>query len=470
MAWPGDLRYPSRRCGTTMGDPRPTPMSGRAKEGGMASEATRPREEFFYLSQILDRPVLSQDGERVGRLVEVGCAIGESFPRVATYYLQPGLLASLKLAVPAPAFTALPSNSLQLNVATAGLKPASRRLASEILLRREILDKQIVDTDGARVVRVNDVHLLRARVSEVRVVHVDIGFRGILRRLGWERAAAALVGGLRLGGRLLGDERLLSWRYVVPLRSGSLPQDLRLNVTQRQLSQLHPAELAEIMEELDRFEGPAMLEALDLPTAARTLAELTPEVQRLLIGALDIRRAGALLAEMAPDEVADLLEELPDNLRARLVAVLPAADAATVAELMRHDPDTAGAAMNPEVFSVGPATPMATVRERLRVGPPELARAYSVLVVDAGGKLKGKISFPDLLRAADAQAAEDVMDNDPETVRAEDSMEDVAELFDRFNLLSLPVVDHDGQLEGVVTVDDVVAWLREGEERAGGLT
>ncbi len=436
----------------------------------MAVEVARAREEFFFLSTLLDRPVRSRDGRPVGRLVDVGCAAGEPFPRVASYYIRPGWLAPVTLAAPAPAFAEVPADALQLAVATSELQPSDRRLADEILLRREILDKQIVDTDGARVVRVNDVHLLRARGTEVRVVHVDIGFRGIVRRLGWERPLERLAGTFGRRRTPPGEERLLSWRYVVPLRAGALTADLRLNVAQAQLAQLHPAELAEILEELDRFEGPAVLEALDLPKAAQTLAELSPEIQRLLLEALDVLLAGALLAAMAPDEAADLLEELPESLRDRFVAALPADDAATVTDLLSHKPDTAGSVMNPEVFMVPPGTRMGEVRERLRSGPPELVRGYSVLVVDAAGALKGKVSYVDLIRSLDDVVVDQVMDPDPETVRPGDPMADVAELFDRFNLLSLPVVDAAGMLEGVITVDDVVAWLREGEDREGGLT
>jgi len=278
---------------------------------------------------------------------------------------------------------------------------------------------------------------------------------------------------IRLSGATVrppGEERLLSWRYVVPLRSGALTNDLRLNVAQTQLAQLHPAELAEILEELDRFEGPAVLEALELPKAAQTLAELSPEIQRLLLEALDTRRAGALLAAMAPDEAADLLAELPDALRERFVAALPAADAATVTDLLSHEPDSAGSVMNPEVFTVAPGTRMGEIKELLRAGPPELVRSYAVLVVGSDSRLRGKVSYVDLIRSRDDAAVDELMDPDPESVRADDPMEDVAELFDRFNLLSLPVVDRDGMLEGVITVDDVVAWLREGEGREGGLT
>jgi magnesium transporter len=434
------------------------------------AEVARPREEFFYLSRMLSRPVVSRDGERVGRLVDLGCAGDEAFPRVATYYVRPGLLSPVTLAVPAPAFADVPSETLRLAVPTEGLQASPRRLAEEILLRREILDKQIVDTDGARVVRVNDVHLLRARGSEVRVVHVDIGFRGIVRRLGWERALDRVLRPVGLKARLFAEERLLSWRYVVPLRSGSLSQDLRLNVTQRQLAQLHPAELAEIMEELDRFEGPAMLNALDVPKAAQTLAELSPELQRLLLEALDIRRTSALLSSMAPDEAADILEALPERLRERLVRALPAADAATVTDLLRHERDSAGSVMNPEVFTASEGTTVAQACECLRTGPEELVRGYSIMVVDDEGRLRGVVSLLELVRADGSSPVENVMDADPVAVRPGDPMGDVAELFDRFNLLSLPVVGTDGKLQGVITVDDVVAWLREGEGREGRLT
>jgi len=436
----------------------------------MSAEVARPREEFLFLSQLLERSVLAQDGEPVGRLVEVGCGAGELFPKVLTYYVRPGWLASVTLAVPAPGFVTLPDRRLRLGVPTAELQPLARRLPEEILLRREILDKQIVDTDGARVVRVNDVHLLRARGNEVRVVHVDIGFRGIVRRLGfmgiWERLR-------RLRGTpedTRDGERLLSWRYVVPLRSSSLRHDLRLNVTQHQLAQLHPAELAEIMEELDRFEGPAMLEALDVPTAALTLAELSGEAQRLLLEALDARRGAALLAAMAPDEATDILQELPEAMRERLMAALPADDAATVSDLLTHEKNSAGSAMNPEVFSVPLGARISEVSVALREGAADLVRTYAVMVVDNEQRLRGVVALPELIRASTERLVDEAMDADPVSVRTDDSLEDVAELFDRFNLLSLPVVDREGHLEGVVTVDDVVAWLREGREREGRLT
>jgi magnesium transporter len=444
-------------------------MVGVATEGAMA-EVARPSEEFFYLSELLSRRVVSRDGDRVGRLIDLGCAANEVFPRVLTYYVRPGLLAPVTLAVPAPAFADVHSETLKLVVPTDGLQTSPRRLPEEILLRKEILDKQIVDTDGARVVRVNDVHMLRARGTEVRVVHVDIGFPGIIRRLGWERPLDTLLRPIGLRARGFSEERLLSWRYVVPLRTGSLSQDLRLKVAQGQLAQLHPAELAEIMEELDRFERPAMLDALDVPKAAQTLAELSPELQRILLEALDVRRASVLLSTMAPDEAADVLEELPENLRTRLVGALPAADAATVTDLLSHEPDSAGSVMNPEVFTVPDDTTVAQIREMLRGGPEELVRGYSVVVVDEARRLRGVVPLPDLVRAHGTNTVSEVMDADPVTVRPGDPMADVAELFDRFNLLSLPVVDGEGQLEGIVTVDDVVAWLREDEGREGRLT
>jgi magnesium transporter len=213
-----------------------------------------------------------------------------------------------------------------------------------------------------------------------------------------------------------------------------------------------------------------MLEALDLPRAAQTLAELSPELQRLLLEALDVRRASVLLSTMAPDEAADILEVLPDRMRERLVRALPAADAATVTDLLRHEPDTAGSVMNPEVFTVPPETTVQAIRERLRGGPEEFVRGYSVVVVDEARRLRGVVPLPDLVRAHGVSGVAEVMDSDPVTVRAQDPMSEVAELFDRFNLLSLPVVDAERYLKGVVTVDDVVAWLREDEGREGRLT
>lgn len=436
----------------------------------MADQVAPRNEEFFFLSRVLGVPVLSRDDEEIGRLVDIGCVAGEHFPRVLTYYVRPSLWSRVVLAAPAPAFVALPAEPLRLAGQTSELQAAARRLPDEILLRREILDKQMVDTDGARVVRVNDVHLLRARGNEVRVIHIDIGTPGLLRRLGWEEALAPLFRVLGGRPRLLAEERLLSWKYVLPLRSEALPRDLRLSVTQRQLDLLHPAELAEILEDLDRFEGPAVLQALDVPKAAETLAELPPEVQQLLLEALDLKRAGELLAAMAPDEAADLIEEMPSRLRERLLGALPAADAATVEELLSQEPDTAGSVMNPEVFAVPLGTRVAEVGRLLRAGPDELVDGYAVAVVDASQHLRGLVPFHELVRAEPEAAVDDIMHPDPPNVSPDEDMDEVAELFDRFNLLSLPVVDADGLIEGIVTVDDLVAWMREGKEREGRLT
>lgn len=436
----------------------------------MASEGRKTTEEFFYLSDILDRPVVDRTGEPLGRLLDIGLAGGEVYPRAVTYYIKTGWFSPVPLAVPAPAFAALPDRPLRLTVDTAAMQPTSRRLETEILLRREILDQQIVDTDGARVVRVNDIHLLSARGGEIYAVHVDIGFRGLIRRLGWSASLRFLdaLGKARRG--LMVEDRFISWRYVVPLRSESLPHDLRLNLNQTQLAGLHPAELAEIMEELDRFEGPAVLQALDVPTAARTLAELTPEMQRLLIEALDVKKAAHLIAAMPPDEEADLLEELPEPLRDRLIAALPAQDAATVTDLLTHEPDTAGSMMNPEICTIGPDRNIGQLLELLRGGPPEFLRAYLVAVIGEENRLMGVLTLPEILRAPPEAMVESVMERDPYTVRPDESMKETAALFDRFNLLAAAVTGDDGRFEGVVTVDDVVAWLREGEDREGGLT
>ncbi len=152
------------------------------------------------------------------------------------------------------------------------------------------------------------------------------------------------------------------------------------------------------------------------------------------------------------------------------IAALPSQDAATVTELLSHEPDTAGSLMNPEVCVVPPGKTVAEVQEMLRRGPVELLRGYAVAVIGDDERLRGVINFPDLLRADPGRPLEEVMDSDPVTVKPGEPMKEVAETFDRFNLLSVPVVDEEGKFEGIVTVDDVISWLREGEEREGGLT
>ncbi len=262
---------------------------------------------FLYFSDLLNRPISDPEGRVRGRLTDLKVRLGEPFPKVDSLVIRRRGEKSARV---------LDWSSVEtIRDRSAVLKPgAESRLTGlevgneEILLREDLLDKQVVDTHGSKIERVNDVHLLIAH-GELRIVHVDFGLRGILRRLGWMRTIDAVTDWL-FSYRIA--EKLVSWKCVQPLAS-DLKKNLKLNVTVRKLHELHPSDIADIIEELDRANRSSVFRALDTETAAETLQEVDPKLQLSLIETAPPDRASDILETMEPDEAREFLADLPEE-------------------------------------------------------------------------------------------------------------------------------------------------------------
>jgi sporulation protein YlmC with PRC-barrel domain len=277
--------------------------------------------KFLFFSELLGRPVRSADGALLGRTADLKVRLGELYPKAGTLAVRrrsertaSGLDWGQVQVLGEKAVVLRPGAEARLSPLEVG--------AEEILLREDLLDKQVVDTHGARIERVNDVHLLFVH-GELRLAHVDFGIRGILRRLGWLRPVDALADWL-FGGRI--GERLAPWKYVQPLASDP-KRNLKLNVTLRRLHELHPSDIADIIEELDRANRSSVFRALDTETAAETLQEVDPKLQLSLIETAPPEKASDILESMEPDEAKDFLAELPGDKMETLIGRSPTASA-----------------------------------------------------------------------------------------------------------------------------------------------
>jgi CBS domain-containing protein/sporulation protein YlmC with PRC-barrel domain len=420
----------------------------------MTETAADPRPSdprFVFFSDLLGRPVLASDGRRLGKLTDLVAATGEAYPPVESLVVGSG---KERVQLPWSAVERMSGGTLVIRADAQGAAPPATPLPDRIPLADEILDRQIVDVHDAKLVRVNDLHFLEVN-RQLRIAHVDVGFRGLVRRMGWERAVDRVVSLVRPRAPYLASDQLVSWKLVQPLDSSA--GKVRLEVAQRLLAEIHPADLAEIMEELDRDQRQVLLERLDVETAADALEEASPELAAQLLEEVPPERAADILEEMAPDEAADVLSELPGETRAELVEAMERPEAAEVQELLAYPRDSAGGLMTPDRIQLTPEQTVADAFAEVRRRAEEVPLVYEIFVVDLAGVLKGIVTLKDLILAEPGAALSALLREAPATVQADDRLRDVALAATKYNMISVPVVDELGVLRGMVTVDDILA-------------
>src|SRR5262245_48750150 len=244
------------------------------------SEGTRTAATpFVFFSSLYNRLVVDPSGAPVGRLADLAVALAETFPSTTAVVIRRGFVESFPLTARWRDIASIDGPVVRLGVSVDRLVPGRRLLnGHESWVGQVLLDRQIVDTAGAKVVRVNDLHFLHVANGDLHLVHVDVGFRGLVRRLGWGEAIDAAVRRVAPKARYLKNERLISWRYVQPLTLTGTGERLQLTVARKELGELHPAELADILTELDGRERESVFRALDAESAAEALAEVEPKI------------------------------------------------------------------------------------------------------------------------------------------------------------------------------------------------
>jgi len=409
---------------------------------------------MLFLTSLVDRPVLGQAGETIGKLEDLIVRIGDAYPPITGLVVKDG---RRRFFVPASHLSALNGAALLMS-SIVDLAPFTRR-DSEVLLRRDVLDHQLIDITGRRIVRVNDVQLTRVE-GTYRVVGVDVSPQALLRRLGPRALANRIIG-----------RQIIDWSDVQYLASTA---PVQLKVSYDRLADLHPVDLARIVDALSYRESAEIVNALDEETAAETLEEVSDERVADLLEGMDQERAADILEEMTPAAAADALEDLEDDVAEQLLARMEPEEAADVQALMAYDEDSAGRLMTTDFVrvaenaTVGDA--LAIVRGLEEVPDPLLA--VYVVAVDDPDLLRGIVRLRTLILAKPETPVLEVMDEDVPTVGPEDRAEDAARVLAEYNLLAVPVLGADGHLLGIVTVDDALAvllpeiWQRRGA-RAG---
>ncbi|HUN80341.1 MAG TPA: CBS domain-containing protein [Phycisphaerae bacterium] len=326
------------------------------------------------------------------------------------------------------------------------------------LLGRDLLDQQIIDVHGRKVVRVNDVDLHQDTTNQhpvLRVSAVDIGARGAVRRLLKGVVPASALRALL--ARI--PERPIPWDFVDLIETDPARR-VKLKISHERLARLHPADIADIVEDLAPDEREAVFETLDEEVAAEALEEVEPKVQKAIVESLDSERAAEIVEEMDPDAAADLLADLPEERTSEILQEMAPEERQEVSELLEFKENTAAGRMNTEFLSLPIDASSQDAVEALRHFEGGIESVSTVYLVDSRGTLAGAVPLAKLVLASPDTPLLSITQEPLISCEAGIGEKEVAELFDKYNLLTLPVVDDSKKLTGVITSDDVISMLR----------
>ena len=399
---------------------------------------------MFYLSKLLGSPVKDVENKSAGTLHDLVVSTVQAYPRVTAVGVR---RRGRTLYGPWDTVTSFEESGLMLRIPADEL--AERELEpGELHLSATFLDKQLVDTEGRKVIRVNDIQLLR-NGPFVHVAAVDVSSGAILRRVG-----LAKVGDRIAKTRQRPKPHLIDWKDVDIEQTDEAA--VRLAVPQTKLELLHPADIAELVHELSPEERAAVFDALEDDLAADTFEELHPSYQASLLLDLPDAKASEILGEMSPDDAADLLADLPDDRRQHFIAMMEKDDAAEMCELLSYPEHSAGGIMTTDYAWARLDDTAARAIERLREQEEEAETVYYIYVVDRSEHLRGVFSLRELLMTPPEKRVRDFMTENPVSVRTDASEEDITNVIAKYNLLALPVVDDEGELHGIITIDDAI--------------
>jgi CBS domain-containing protein/sporulation protein YlmC with PRC-barrel domain len=409
-------------------------------------------ETLLFFTEVLGLPVFDRRRRRIGRIRDVALVPLVNPARIDRFLMGGGWS---WLSIRYDQIEAISLNGLYLS--DEQLVPYHD---DEYMLRvqRDLLDQQIIDVNGRKVVRVNDVTLeVRSAVNRpvLYVLEVDVGVRSIVRRVfqgllprSWIRKLQAPIA-----------PNSIRWEFCNIVEPD--PQRrLRLNISHQRLENLHPADLADIVEELGPADREAIFETIDSEVAAEALSEIDPRMQASILESLEPEVAADILEEMSPDQAADVLGELEEETSEEILEEMDVSDESDVRELMEFREDTAGGMMNTEFIALPETGSAMDAVAALKGNEDLLENLNTIYLVDLDGKLCGAVPLARLFLASSGLKLKDVAVETLIQVNVDEKQNRITELFDKYNLLTLPVTDEDGRLAGVITADDIISVLR----------
>lgn len=398
-----------------------------------------------FLSKMLGNNLYDSESNVIGKILDIAVVNDEQFPKIAAYRIK--RRDGSKSDVSCDYVDIYEQDNRKLHIACKSL--CEYRGSDLIYLSKDLLDKQIVDINGRKVVRVNDLKIVELNGS-LNVVAVDVGFTGLLRRLGVEDSMHRIA---KLFGKTVFDN-LITWDNVEPLKLGT--DRLTLIVPYKKLSGLHPADIADILESLDVKYRNEVFQALDDETAANTLGEIEPGIQADILESLNETRATNILDNMDNDEIADIFDDMEEDRVEKLLHYMEKEDADQIRTLMDYEDTTVGSIMTTEFISFSPGLTVDETINELRELQPSSDIAYYLYVVDGLRRLAGVVSLRDLIVAKPGTKLSEIMSGNVISIKDTDTLDNATELVTKYDLLAVPVVNDKNVLLGMAILNDIV--------------
>jgi magnesium transporter len=404
------------------------------------------------LTALLGTPVTDAQGQLRGRLKDIAVATGPDAGKVAGLVLKSRTGLSI---VPAQEVIETPAGTLEIRSASA-LVPLKDE-GNFLFLQRDLVDRQIIDINGRKVVRVNDVDLewvTQGDARLLRVAEVEVGLRGAIRRVFKGLLPRATLESLSRKFRYRG----IPWHFVDVIEVDPARR-VKLRIEHERLADMHPSDLAEILEDLSPAERDAVFTSLDEEVAAETLEEVDPKLQKSLLEKLDEERIADIVEEMDPGAAADLLAELPEEQSDAILEEMEPEERQEVSELF--DERSAAGAMTTDFVAVNVNATVANAVQALRTFDGDPESVTEIYLLDEKRVLRGAIPLARLVMAQPETRLSVLAEPRVLSCPSEMRQDDLAEIFDKYNLHALPVVDSQNRMVGVVHADHVIAFLRE---------
>lgn len=421
---------------------------------------------FIYLSTLLDMDVVDSQGQVVGRLYDVIVKTGEIYPRSSSLIVRKGFINHRYALLSWDDVVRLSAREIVVKTQpSAVVFKESHEYKDEFSLRKDVLDQQVVDTYNHKVIRVNDIHFLQVD-NCLTVAHVDISFRGLVRRLGWEKMVNMIVRFFRKDSAYLQSEHLISWKFIQPLTINPVSMTIKINVPQNQLTNIPAPDLGEILQDLNPQDQVALFKSLDLNTRAKVFMNIDFKTQHLFIDTFGIAEIATILNVVPSDEATDFLEKLPKDEMQEFLKVMESKQAKKLSELLGYSSDSAGGLMTTEYLAVKKGTPVSDVIKLIKEKSFKSEPAQFVYIIDEEGRLVASINFKRLMIAAADGPVEKFAFPKTYYVKLDSSVKEVAYMMEKYKYSAIPVIDEHTFLKGMVTVDDVlgqviaIAWRR----------
>ena len=409
----------------------------------------------FYLSGILGKEAFGSDGDAIGRIRDLLVSAVPSGQNDPNQQIITGVKLKIGKEAKFYSFNAFRVSKARelINVTCTDLIELSKEeVDNGLLLDENILDKQIVDLNGRKLVRVNDVRLATLPTGTFAVA-VDIGIEGLLRRIGISEPMKKLLSLFRINI----PAKFILWDDVQAIDFSNF--NIKLSKSYAKLQTLHPSDLADILEDLGKKSSTSVFSALDEEKAADVLEELETDAQIHIVESLPVGKVADVFEKMPADEVADILDELEDDKAELLLKEMEAESSQEVRELLEYDDDLVGSIMTTDYLSFSAAKTVDEVLRELRIKKPESAELYNMFVTEKDNRLIGTFNLRDLVVAEPDIKISSIMKSEPVSLLDDQKTTAIAEIVSKYNLLAVPVIDQNDQLQGMVVVDDVVEDL-----------